>query len=570
MKKQTEKTDDSLALPFGFSLSYTTVSHGNLRLTQDHIGMDGGLVATAEISNTGQVASWQRVATAAVVLVGLWACLSITAAGQAAAAAEAFVPVLDWQPCAAPSQQGFDCATAQLPLDYRDPERRTIELAVIKREATDPGRRIGTLFFNPGGPGGGATIVLPARFYDLFPREVRERFDIVSWDPRGVGESTAVRCFDSPEEAVAWESRLPVGFPVGNEERRIWIEGYAELGARCEQRDPELLRFVSTADTARDLDQLRQAVGDRQLSYFGISYGSLLGATYANLFPDHVRAMVLDGNINPRAWVNSGSKEEPRLPTYLRYGVDLGAAATLDQFLSLCGSTTADRCAFSAGTPDATRTKFKELLQRLQEHPQGTWTYGKTVSTAVVSLYNVHLLWGPLATKLQDLWEHRTPQEPPPPPGPVPYPGSEQIDAVRCSESPNPRDPRRYPALETFSYNRAGDVGRLVAWSTEVCATWPARAENPYTGPWHRITAHPILVINNIYDPATPYQAAQAMTRQLADARLLTVEGYGHTALENPSSCVHEYESRYLIDGILPPKGATCQQDTLPFATPSP
>src|SRR5262249_21437761 len=220
MKKQTEKTDDSLALPFGFSLSYTTVSHGNLCLTQDHIRMDGGLVATAEISNTGQLASWLRVATVAVVVVGLLACLSITAAGQAAAAAEAFVPVLDWQPCAAPSQQGFDCATAQLPLDYRDPERRTIELAVIKREATDPGR-----------PGGGATIVLPARFYDLFPREVRERFDIVSWDPRGVGESTAVRCFDSPEEAVAWESRLPVGFPVGNEERRIWIEGYAELGA---------------------------------------------------------------------------------------------------------------------------------------------------------------------------------------------------------------------------------------------------------------------------------------------------------------------------------------------------
>ena len=164
MKKQTEKTDDSLALPFGFSLSYTTVSHGNLRLTQDHIVMDGGLVATAEIGNTGQVANWQRVATAAVVLVGLLACLSITAAGPAAAAAEAFVPVLDWQPCAAPSQQGFDCATAQVPLDYRDPEGRAIELAVIRRKATGPGGRIGTLFFNPGGPGGGALKALPGKY----------------------------------------------------------------------------------------------------------------------------------------------------------------------------------------------------------------------------------------------------------------------------------------------------------------------------------------------------------------------------------------------------------------------
>src|SRR5215813_11540055 len=568
MKKQTEKTDDSLALPFGFSLSYTTVSHGNLRLTQDHIGMDGGLVATAEISNTGQVASWQRVATAAVVLVGLWACLSITAAGQAAAAAEAFVPVLDWQPCAAPSQQGFDCATAQLPLDYRDPERRTIELAVIKREATDHGRRIGTLFFNPGGPGGGATIVLPARFYDLFPREVRERFDIVSWDPRGVGESTAVRCFDSPEEAMAWESRLPVGFPVGNEERRIWIEGYAELGQRCEQRDPELLRFISTADTARDLDQLRRAVGDRQLSYFGISYGTLLGATYANLFPDKVRAMVLDANIDPRGWVNSGSKRKPRLGTFQRNDVDLGAAATLDQFLTVCGRTTADLCAFSAGTPDATHTKFTKLVRRLQKHPLGTWTYAKTIGTVLGSLYTVHPQWSTLATKLQDLWEHRTPQEPPPPQSPVRYPGTEQAFAVRCSESPNPRDPRTYHAQEQFSYARAGDIGRVVAWAAEPCATWPATADNPYTGPWNRTTAHPILVVNTTYDPATPHQGAEAMVRELADARLLTLEGYGHTALENPSSCVNEYESRYLIDGTLPPVGATCRQDTPPFAGP--
>ncbi len=152
----------------------------------------------------------------------------------------------------------------------------------------------------------------------------------------------------------------------------------------------------------------------------------------------------------------------------------------------------------------------------------------------------------------------------------MPYPGFEQIDAVRCSESPNPRDLRSYHAQEAFSYARAGDIGRVVAWSTEVCATWPATADNPYTGPWNRTTAHPILVVNTTYDPATPYQGAQAMTRQLADARLLTLEGYGHTALINASSCVNEYESRYLIDGILPPAGATCQQDTPPFATHNP
>src|SRR5262249_11316359 len=156
-----------------------------------------------------------------------------------------------------------------------------------------------------------------------------------------------------------------------------------ELGRRCEQRDPDLQQLISTADTARDLDQLRQTVGNQQLSYLGISYGTLLGATYANLFPDKVRAMVLDGNIDPKGWMNSGSKRKPRLGTFLRNDVDLGAAATLDQFLTLCGSTTADRCAFSARTPDATHIKFNELLRRLQGYPQGTWTYGKTVGTVV-------------------------------------------------------------------------------------------------------------------------------------------------------------------------------------------
>jgi pimeloyl-ACP methyl ester carboxylesterase len=192
------------------------------------------------------------------------------------------------------------------------------------------------------------------------------------------------------------------------------------------------------------------------------------------------------------------------------------------------------------------------------------------VGTVLLGLYKVHPDWGILATDLQDLWEHRAPEEPPPPPGPAPYPGSEWIEAVRCSESPNPRDPQRYPALERFSYARAGDVGRVVAWTTEVCATWPATADNPYPGPWNRPTARPILVVGTTYDPATPYRAVQAMTRRLADARLLTLEGYGHTALVNASSCVNEYESRYLIDGILPPVGATCQQDTPPFAAHDP
>ncbi|QIY56207.1 alpha/beta hydrolase [Streptomyces sp. RPA4-5] len=482
------------------------------------------------------------------------------------------VPRLAWHPCVQGGQ--FDCATARVPLDYRNPGGRTIELAVVKRKATDPRRRLGTLFFNPGGPGGPGTIQMP-QSYPFFPREVRERFDIVSWDPRGIGSSTAVNCFANPAEARAWNASRPAGFPVGAAQRAAWIAAYRELGRRCQQRDPELLRHVSTADTARDLDGLRQAVGEPQLSYLGVSYGTFLGATYANLFPGNVRAMVLDSTIDPRAWTNHGSREAPRLPTFLRMGSDLGAAATLDQFLSHCGATTTARCAFSAGSPKATRDKFDRLMRRLREHPVGAWTYGRTVGDVVNSLYNVAPGWSYLAARLQTLWQGRAPDPTPPPPAPPvpnpnPYTGEEQAAAVFCGESPNPRDPGAYHALEEASARRAGDAGRFWAWAGEPCATWPAVAANGYRGPWNKPTAHPVLVIGTTYDPATPYSGAQALAKELAHARLLTHHGYGHTELSNPSTCVHAYESRYLIDGTLPPPGAACRQDTPPFAAPLP
>ncbi|MEV6653331.1 alpha/beta hydrolase [Streptomyces sp. NPDC051219] len=479
-------------------------------------------------------------------------------------------PKLDWRPCVQGSR--FDCATAKVPLDYRNLRGRTIELAVVKRKATGPGRRIGTLFFNPGGPGGPGTVQMPQN-YEFFPREVRERFDIVSWDPRGVGNSTAVNCFASPEEADAWIASKPAGLPVGEQQRTAWIAAYKNLARRCQQRDPELLRHVSTADTARDLDQLRQAVGDPQLTYLGISYGTFLGATYANLFPAKIRAMALDSNIDPQAWTDHASNEEPRLSTFLRMGSDLGAAGILDQFLALCGSTTTARCAFSAGSSKATRDKWDELMQRLRERPVGAWTYGRTVGDVVSGLNIVNPGWTELAGRLQDLWQGRVPGQPSPlpaPPVPNPYTGDEQGAAVLCSDSPNPRDAGVYHALEEAAAIRAGDAGRFWTWAAEPCATWPAVAANGYRGPWNKATAHPVLVVGTTYDPATPYRDAQAVAEELANAHLLTNNGYGHSALLNPSSCVNEYESRYFIDGTLPPAGTACRPDTPPFSTPKP
>lgn len=513
----------------------------------------------------------------AAVIAALVTCPAILTGPNIASAGGAPTPSvpaphLGWSRCVPGSD--FDCATAKVPLDYNDPGGRTIELAVVKRKATDPGRRIGTLFFNPGGPGGPGTVQMPQN-YETFPREVRERFDIVSWDPRGVGNSTAVNCFANPEEAADWSANYAAGFPVGEKERAAFIAAYKDLSRRCEQRAPELLRHVSTADTARDLDQLRQAVGDQQLTYQGISYGTILGATYANMFPDKVRAMVLDSNWDPQAWTNHASDDEPRLTSFLRMGSDRSAAATVDQFLTLCGSTSTGRCAFSAGGPEATREKFDQLMQRLRKQPVGAWTYAGTVADVVNSLYFVHPGWTELAGRLQDLWQGRVPEPPAFPPAPAvpnpnPYVGEEQGAAVLCGDSPNPRDPGVYPALEEASATRAGDAGRFWTWATEGCASWPAVAANKYSGPWNKPTAHPVLVVGTRYDPSTPYSASQAMAKELANARLLTVDGHGHTALLNPSRCIQDHESRYLIDGTLPPAGTTCRQDTPPFSAPKP
>jgi pimeloyl-ACP methyl ester carboxylesterase len=539
---------------------------------------------------------WRWVATAAVALAGLVAGLSPT---TAAGPAEPPVPVLDWRPCADPSQQGFDCATAQVPLDYGDPQGATIDLAVIRHPATDPDHRLGALFFNPGGPGGAGTLVLP-EVLDFFPAPLRARFDLVSWDPRGVGASTAVQCFATEADEEAFFAGVPFTFfPVGRAEERAWIDAYARFGQRCAQRNGDLLAHVSTVDTAQDLDLLRQAVGDPQLTYLGASYGSFLGATYANLFPDRVRAMVLDGNADPVAWTNGGEDRTFR-STFLRGGSDKASAKALDAFLDLCGQASIDQCAFSAGSAAATQAKWMALLQRLRAQPvtldtpsgPQTWTYARVVSLMGGT---ESILFMPFSEQrdrvlelLQTLWTSSDPSAPLPVPNAAAaarpttglrsasrspsagaearYAGPEQPYAVLCAESPNPRPPGVFREDAALAYARAGDVGPAWSWGVEPCASWPATAAARYAGPWDQPTANPILVIGNTFDPSTPYEGAVAMANALARARLLTVDGYGHTVLLNPSACASQYESDYLIDGTLPPEGTVCPQDQPLFA----
>jgi pimeloyl-ACP methyl ester carboxylesterase len=439
---------------------------------------------------------------------------------------------------------------------------------------------------NIGGPGAQVGPVVDG--FGGFPAAIAARYDIITFDPRGFGYSTAVRCFPT----MAAESKFLGGlsfqgvpvFPVGARQEAAAVRTWARFDARCARRNGSLLDHDTTADVARDMNLLRQAVGSPVLNYMGLSYGTGLGATYANLFPATTGHIVLDANLNPVAWTHPGGD----LPTFLRQGSDQASAAVMRAFLDLCGKTTTSACAFSAGTPAATRAKWATLLRRLRRHPvtvgtpPQTYTYATAVTVQAMQLATVSE-WPSAASLLQQLWVASTAGRPSTPASPATraqasqpataaaappavYTGFEQVLAVVCSDSPNPRDPAAYPAAARRAYTRSGAFGPQKTWFLVACADWPAAAaQDRYSGPWNRPTASTILLIGNTGDPDTPYYGSVAMSRDLARARLLTVDEYGHTEGSNPDTCATDYENRYLLTGALPPPRTVCKQHAAPF-----
>ena len=511
--------------------------------------------------------------TVATLLAGI--ALAATTAGASAGAVR--IPRLSWAPC----HNGFQCATARVPLDYQHPGGARIRIAMIRHLATDRAHRAGTLFVNGGGPtaqiapfvGGG---------YAAIPAALRARFDIITFDPRGFGSSSAVRCFPDAAAENKLLAGLPHGFPVGARQDAVWEKTWTRFDARCARHGGRILRHDTSTDVARDMNLLRQDVGARTLNFIGLSYATGLGAVYANLFPATVGRMVLDGNVDPVAWSKDGS-----LPWALRTRQDLATAATMRSFLNLCGRASTTACAFSAGTPTATRAKFGTLLRRLRQHPVSvgtppqTFTYADAINDVPLGYLAFVRDWQSAAVLLQQLWSASARGNPPAADGAAVrgplnqaataagYVGQEQGLAEECADTAGPRGTRAYEAAARLANARSGGIGLGLTWDEETCATWPtAASQDRYTGPWNHRIARPILVIGNTGDPVTPYRAAVAMSRDLARARLLTVDGYGHTEFYNPSTCAVSYEISYMETGELPPAGTVCQQATPPFPAP--
>ncbi|HEX8761277.1 MAG TPA: alpha/beta hydrolase [Pseudonocardiaceae bacterium] len=466
----------------------------------------------------------------------------------------AVAPQLQWSGCSG----SFQCATATVPLDYNQPRGAMITLSVVKLPATDPAQRIGSLFINFGGPGTGGVNELES-FGSTYPDVLRQRFDLLSFDPRGVGASAPIRCTTG-----GGAGGEPVGSPVRPEQRAQFFAGSAALGQSCAAASGELLAHTSSANTARDLELLRQAVGDESLSFMGYSYGTYVGAIYANLFPDRTRAMVFDGALDLVA-NSTGQPGQEEMPVDVRADTARAKAEELDAFFDRCAQA-GPRCAFSAGDP---HRKFADMVARLKQGGGGGTSLGAVLRTVSHGLQS-STRWSSMATSLQAVYDSLRPdgagaQGQPPTLDPYIPSHSASFLAVQCADSDYPRDQQSYERLIPVEDRRQPYFGLTSLFGMAQCIDWPAADRDRYLGPWNHRRPHPILVVNNRHDPETPVWNARATSDELTDARLLIIEGYGHTTLNVHSACASAAQASYLITLQLPADGATCSADHQPF-----
>lgn len=461
---------------------------------------------------------------------------------------------LAWSTCrndvAAMATLGLQCATLDVPLDHERPDGETIELAVARAKADGPAsERIGSLVINPGGPGGSGIEFL-ASAATAFPEELTQRFDLVSFDPRGVGSSTPVRCIDDETKDAQLSGDLTPDTPQELDQALLDQQEFRE---GCETNAGELVRHMSTADVAADLDELREALGDEELTYLGFSYGTEIGAAYATMFPERSRALVLDGSVSPNA-----SDEEELLAQAK------GFERTLANFVAEC-----DADADCVLGPDA-MASIQAARTRLESSPVRVDTesgpreldadlFDLGLATA---LYDTSL-WGTVARAIGDLddggasvllslVDRQIGRQPD-----GSYDNSTDAQTmVSCSDTAERPSVEDATAAAERIQAAAPTFGGITAFGTLGCLDWPEPANPlpPVTG----AGAAPVLVIGTLGDPATPYEWSEQMSDALESAVLLTYEGDGHTAFLRGGPCIEAAVVDYLVDLVLPPEGTRC------------
>lgn len=447
----------------------------------------------------------------------------------------AFTPApIEWDDC-----RLGECATVEVPLDYSDPTGRMIELAVARAPAT--GQRVGALFFNPGGPGATATDFVSV-LGDLLPGEINERFDLVGIDPRGVGESNPIECGVDAVDLYAADPTIETA-----QDRAALLEVSDEYVDDCTIEHGDVLPFVGTRDVARDIDSVRAAMGDAQISFLGFSYGTAIGQVYADLFPTRVRSMILDGVLELG-------------PTGLELAADQAAGfeTALARWVEYCNG--AEGCE----TAGAALQAVEQVLARSEQpggipapdagRPLGPGEAALGISLALYS----QSLWNDLDSALAAALDGD---------------GSELVAladeyiglgsfeiyfAVNCMDFAWPTgNPDAFFEAAKATAATAPHFGEALVNDYVRCVDWPVPPDPlPATS---APGAPPILVISTTGDPATPYEAGVAVAERLESGVLVTNEGEGHTVVADGNPCIDAIVEAYLVDGVIPADGTTCR-----------
>lgn len=458
--------------------------------------------------------------------------------------------VVKWTKC----ERKFECATVKAPMDWSDPARSEIELALIRAKA--PGKSMGSLLVNPGGPGGsGYDFIRDSLEYGVGAKLIAN-YDIVGFDPRGVNKSSAVKCYDAKEmDSYLFDIQPDVG-PVGSD---AWLDevdkSNKKFGEACLKNTGELLGYVDTISAARDLDLMRAVLGDKKLNYLGYSYGTFLGATYASLYPEKTGHLVLDGALDPSTTDFDVTKTQA-----------VGFEKALRAYLADC--ITGSKCPFK-GTVDEAMTKIGKFMDQLDASPLRASDSRLLSSTVmfyaiILPLYNEDN-WSILddvfsdsfagdpdfAYKIADYYFARNPD------GTYSDNSFEAFVAINCLDYMSTSTRGTLEAESKELQAAAPLFGKEMSWGGTSCDTWPFRSTR-VREPIAAKGSAPILVVGTTGDPATPYQWAKNLASQLENGHLITYNGEGHTAYNGNSACVNNAVEDFFLKDIVPVKDPRC------------